>query len=207
MSYTLLHIDSSPLADRSISRKLTQKLVNELKEKHPDHRLITHDFGNTPLPHLSAEVVGAFFTPDSQRNPSQEEALKVSDQLVKEFLSADVIVIGAPMWNLGIPSSLKAWIDHLVRAGKTFQYTPTGVKGLVPEGKKIIIVSSRGGIYTQGPAMAMDHQETYLKTIFNFLGITDISFIRAEGVSMGEAAKEEALKTANSQLNEVLQTA
>lgn len=134
-----------------------------------------------------------------------EEAIKLSDQLTEELLEADIVVVGAPMCNLGIPSALKAWIDHVVRAGKTFRYTAEGPQGLVSSSKKVIIVSSRGGVYTQGPAQGYEFQETYLKTIFNFLGMTDVSFIRAEGVYMGESAVVAAMQNAEAQLKEVLE--
>lgn len=204
MPRTILHIDSSPLGDKSVTRKFTGKLLAELKAKHPGSVVVTRDFGNNPLPHLNSTVLGAFFTPPEQRNAELQDAIILSDKAVDELLAADVIVIGAPMWNFGIPSSLKAWIDHVVRAGRTFKYTATGAQGLVPAGKKAVIVSARGGVYSEGPAKAMDHQETYLKSILGFLGITDVSFIRAEGVSMGDAALHSAMQTAEAQLAEVV---
>jgi FMN-dependent NADH-azoreductase len=204
MSYTILHLDSSPMGDRSVSRKLTREVVSKLTAKYPDNRVIYHDLGTTPFPHLSASIVGGFFTPADQQSPEVANEVAVSDQLTEELLSADVIVVGAPMWNLSIPSSLKAWIDHVVRVGKTFQYTSSGAKGLISGNKKVIVVSSRGGVYTEGPAQAYDHQETYLRTIFGFLGISDVSFVRAEGVSMGPDALENALKTAAEHVSELI---
>jgi FMN-dependent NADH-azoreductase len=200
MSHTILHIDSSPLGDKSVSRKLTAKLLSELKAKHPDTKIISRDFGAHPLPHLNALTIGAFFTPPDQRNQALAEAVKLSDQAVDELIAADIIVIGAPMWNFGIPSSLKAWIDHVVRAGRTFTYGAAGVESLLPTGKKVIIASSRGGVYSEGPMRAMDHQETYLSAVLGFIGLKDISFIRAEGVAMGEEAVKGALQKADSQL-------
>jgi len=204
MPHTILHIDSSPLGDRSISRKLTAKLLTELKAKHPDSTVVTRDFGAHPLPHLSGTVLAAFFTPPEKRDAALAEAIKPSDQAVDEVLAADIIVIGAPMWNFGIPSALKAWIDHIVRIGRTFHYTATGPVGLIPAGKKVIVVSSRGGIYSAGPFKAMDHQETYLTAILGFLGITDVSFVRAEGVALGEDALKNALQTAETELAETI---
>lgn len=204
MTTNILYIDSSPMGERSVSKKLTKKLIGELKSKHPDHKVIYHDFGSDPLPHLSGQVLSAFFTPADQLTPELSEAKKKSDELTEELLNAHILVIGAPMWNLNIPSALKAWIDHIVRAGKTFHYTANGAQGLLKGDKKVIIVSSRGGVYTQGPAQAYDYQETYLKTIFGFLGLNDVSFIRAEGVSMGDESLAKALKTAEAHLVEVV---
>jgi len=204
MSHTILHIDSSPLGDRSISRKLTAKAVAELKVKHPHSKIITRDLGASPLPHLDGATLGAFFTPAPQRSVAQAAAAKLSDQAVDEVLAADVIVIGSPMWNFGIPSSLKAWIDHIVRAGRTFQYGANGVESLIPPGKRVIVASSRGGVYSDGPFKAMDYQETYLKAVLEFIGFKHISFIRAEGVSMGEDAVAKAVHAAEAQLAEVM---
>lgn len=204
MPKTILHIDSSPLGDKSFSRKFTAKIMAELKAKNPDAKIISRDFGTNPLPHLSAAVLGAFFAPPEKRDAAQAEAIKLSDQAVDEVLAADIIVIGAPMWNFGIPSALKAWIDHIVRAGRTFKYTPTGPVGLVPPGKKVVIVSSRGGVYSEGPYAAMDHQEAYLKAIFGFLGMADVEFVRTEGVAMGEDAVKKALVVAENHVAEVI---
>lgn len=207
MSYTILHLDSSPMGDRSVSRKLTSRLVFELTQKHLEHQVFYHDLGSNPVPHLSSTTVAAFFTPVDSQTPELSAAIALSDQLTGELLAADVIVIGAPMWNLGIPSSLKAWVDHVVRVGKTFKYTEAGAKGLLDPAKKVIIVSSRGGKYSEGPAQAYDHQETYLKTLFGFLGLSDISFVRAEGVAMGDEALSAALETADAQLQDVVRQA
>ncbi len=204
MSHTILHIDSSPLGERSVSRKLTAKVLADLKAKHPDSKVITRDFGATPLPHLDGITLGAFFTPPDQRTDALREAIKLSDQAIDELIAADVIVIGAPMWNFGIPSSLKAWIDHIIRAGRTFKYGATGPESLLPLGKKVIIVSSRGGVYSQGPMQAMDHQEAYLKAVLGFIGLTDVAIIRAEGMAMGEDAAKTALQAAETQLHETL---
>jgi FMN-dependent NADH-azoreductase len=204
MLHTILHIDSSPLGERSVSRKLTAKVLKDLKAKHPDSKIITRDFGANPLPHLSGMTIGAFFTPPDQHSEALTEAIKLSDQSVDELLASDVIVIGAPMWNFGIPSSLKAWIDHIVRAGRTFKYGSAGPEALLPPGKKVIIVSSRGGIYSEGPMKLMDFQETYLKAVLGFIGLHDVSFIRAEGVAMGDEAVRNALQSAEAQLFETV---
>lgn len=204
MKTHILHIDSSPMESRSVSKKLSHQIVTELKRKFSDHQVTYHDYGASPLPHLSPTVLSAFFTPAPDQSVLQKDAVALSDQLTDEFLSADIIVIGAPMWNLSIPSSLKAWIDHIVRAGKTFRYTESGAQGLVSGDKKVIIASSRGGIYTDGRAKEYDFQEPYLRAIFGFLGITNVSFVRAEGVSLGEASLAAALQTAEHDLHQVI---
>ena len=204
MSHTVLNVETSPLNDYSVSRKLTAKVITELKAKHADTQVVTRDLTTSPLPHLSGLTVGAFFTPPEQRNEVQVEALKLSDELVDELLAADVIVIGVPMWNFGIPSSLKAWIDHIVRAGRTFKYGASGPESLLPPGKKVFIASSRGGVYTSGPMEVMDHQESYLKTVLGFIGLHDVTFIRAEGVGKGEEAVKNAMETADGQLKEAI---
>ncbi|HSI38801.1 MAG TPA: FMN-dependent NADH-azoreductase [Methylotenera sp.] len=207
MSHSVLHIDSSPLGDHSVSRKLTAKVLAELKANHPDTKIVTRDLGTSPLPHLSGITVGAFFTPPDQRNEVLNEALKLSEEAIDELFAADVIVIGAPMWNFGIPSSLKAWIDHIARGGRTFKYGASGPESLLPSGKKVIIVSSRGGIYSSGPMQVMDHQETYLKAVLGFIGLHDVSIIRAEGVAMGEEAVKTAMHSADNQLVEAIKQA
>lgn len=200
MSLKILQIDSSPLGERSVSRKFTAAVVAGLTAKHPDATVVTHDYGTAPLPHLDGTTVAAFFTPPEQRDATLAEAVKRSDAAAAELLAADIIVVGAPMWNFGLPSGLKAWIDHVVRAGITFRYTATGPEGLVPAGKKVIIVSARGGIYSEGPFQPYDHQETYLQGIFGFLGLRDISIVRAEGLAYGEAAVAQATQTAEGQV-------
>ena len=204
MLHSVLNVETSPLGDYSVSRKLTAKVITELKAKHADTQVVTRDLTTSPLPHLSGLTVSAFFTPPEQRNEVQVEALKLSDELVDELLAADVIVIGVPMWNFGIPSSLKAWIDHVVRAGRTFKYGASGPESLLPLGKKVFITSSRGGVYSSGPMEVMDHQESYLKTVLGFIGLHDVTFIRAEGVGKGEEAVKNAMDTAESQLKDAM---
>ncbi len=204
MPLTILHIDSSPLGDRSVSRQLTARVWADLKKKHPDSKLIMRDLGASPLPHLDGATIGAFYTPVDQRNEASGKAIALSDQAVDEVIAADIIIIGAPMWNFGIPSVLKAWIDHIVRAGRTFKYGAAGVESLLPPGKKVIIVSSRGGVYSEGPMKLMDYQENYLKAVLGFIGLTDVSFIRAEGVAMGEDAVKRAMQSAEGQLSEAI---
>lgn len=200
MPHTILHIDSSPMGERSYSRKLGAKLLSELQSKYPDSTLKVRDLAANPLPHLSAQTVGAFFTPDEQRTSELNAAVADSDAAVAELKSANIVVIGAPMWNFGIPSSLKAWIDHVARAGLTFKFGANGPEGLLDPATKVIIVSSRGGVYSAGPMAALDFQEDYLRSVLGFLGLRDIAFVRTEGVNLGEEAVNSAVQAAESHL-------
>lgn len=194
---TLLHIDSSAQSAHSVSRNLSARVVEHWTSNNPLYRVTRRDLAREPLPHFDATMADAYFTPPDQRNAEQNDVIAESDQLIGELEAADVIVIGVPMYNFGIPSTLKAWIDHVARAGRTFQYTEQGPQGLL-RGKKAIVASARGGRYTGSP---LDHQEPYLKTVLNFLGIEDISFIRAEGLAMGdEDARADVLKNAQASI-------
>ncbi len=204
MPHTILHIDTSPMGERSFSRKLGAKVLSELQAKYPGSTLKTRDLAAKPLPHLSAQTLGAFFTPPEQRTPEQVAAAAESDAAIADLKAADVVVIGAPMWNFGIPSSLKAWIDHVARAGQTFKYGANGPEGMLDPAKKVIIVSSRGGVYSAGPMAAMDFQEDYLRSVLGFLGLRDISFVRTEGVAMGEEAAKSAMQAAENHVAEAL---
>jgi FMN-dependent NADH-azoreductase len=204
MPHTILHIDTSPMGERSYSRKLGAKVLSELQSKYPGSTLKVRDLAAQPLPHLSAQTVGAFFTPAEQRTPELNAAVADSDAAVAELKSANIIVIGAPMWNFGIPSSLKAWIDHVARSGQTFTFGPNGPEGLLDPATKVIIVSSRGGVYSAGPMAALDFQEDYLRSVLGFLGLRDIVFIRTEGVNMGEEAVKSAVLAAESHVVQAL---
>ena len=207
MPYTILHVESSPSGERSVSRKLAARVLAELKAKHPHSKIIERDLATNPFPHLDGLTVGAFFTPPEQRNEMLSEAIKLSDQAVDEILAADIIVVGAPMHNFSIPSALKAWIDHIVRTGRTVRYTEWGPEGLVPSGKKVIIASARGGFYSDGPMKALDYQETYLKSVLEFVGLTDITFVRAEGVGRSPEAANAAMELAEAQVASAVQAA
>ena len=158
---TLLHIDSSARREASVSRRLTQRFADEWRSRHPDGRVIVRDLAQAAPPHVSESLIGAYFTPEEQRDAAQRATLAESDALVDELLAADTIVIGAPMYNFALPSSLKAWIDHVVRVGRTFAYGANGPSGLV-HGKRVVVILSRGGVYSDGPAQAMDFQTGYL---------------------------------------------
>ncbi|MEZ0225769.1 MAG: FMN-dependent NADH-azoreductase [Alphaproteobacteria bacterium] len=202
MTKQILVVDSSPRAG-SVSRKLTRQIADRLLGQHPDTRHVHRDLAAAPLPHLTEDVITSFYTRPDQRDARLTEAVALSDAAVDELLASDIIVIGAPMWNFNVPSVLKAWIDHVVRSGRTFAYGPNGPVGLA-SGRKAIVVLSSGGIYSEGPAQAMDFQTTYLRSLLGFIGITDVSFVRAEGVSVGRDGHEKALTAAEAQMSQIL---
>ena len=193
----LLHVDSSVLGANSASRQLTERVVAQWRATHPGTAVEYLDLAQAAPGHLSVDALGFAAGPDAAGlTDAQRSENQLSERLISQFLAADVVVVGAPMYNFSIPSQLKAWIDRLAQAGRTFRYTEAGPQGLAG-GKTVIVASSRGGVYSSNPALAgLDHQESYLRTIFGFFGITDIRFVRAEGIAMGEAAKKEALDAA-----------
>ena len=193
----LLHIDSSALGQNSVSRQLTAQIVAKWKTSHPGTEVDYLDLAANPPSHLSADSLGFRMPPGAQEpNETQRRENAVSEALVSQFLAADVIVVGAPLYNFAIPSQLKAWIDRVAQVGRTFKYTEKGPQGLAG-GKTVIVASARGGIYstTEG-GRALEHQESYLQAIFGFFGVTDIRFVRAEGLAMGEAVKAKAIAAA-----------
>ncbi|MDD5323965.1 MAG: NAD(P)H-dependent oxidoreductase [Polaromonas sp.] len=193
----LLHVDSSILGGNSVSRQLTAQIVTSWRASHPATEVSYLDLAVDGPSHLSAESLG-FRLPAgaAELNAAQKRENAISETLVAQFLAADVLVIGAPLYNFAIPTQLKAWIDRLAQVARTFAYTDKGPVGLAG-GKTVIMASARGGVYSTSDAgNAMEHQESYLKTIFGFFGVTDVRFVRAEGLAMGEAAKATALAAA-----------
>ena len=200
----ILQIDSSSLGAASASRQLTASIVASLVQANPTASVTTRDVGSAPLAHLSGDVLQAMRSaePDALSAVQRQERV-LTDAVLGEFLQADVIVIGAPMYNFSIPTQLKSWIDRIAQAGKTFKYTENGPVGLAG-GKRVLIASSRGGAYSTTAALqALDHQEAYLRTVFGFLGITDVTVIRAEGLAMGDAARTAAFAQAQTQIDEL----
>jgi len=193
----LLHIDSSALGSSSVSRQLTEQVVAQWRATHPGTVVDYLDLAKEAPTHLSSDSLGFRLGPDAAGlTDVQRRENAISEQLVSQFLAADVVVIGAPMYNFSIPSQLKAWIDRIAQVGRTFKYSETGPVGLAG-GKTVIVASSRGGVYAGNPALAgLDHQESYLRTVFGFFGVTDVRVVRAEGVAMGDAARAEALDAA-----------
>jgi FMN-dependent NADH-azoreductase len=191
----LLHLDSSILGQNSVSRQLTAAVVEAVRAKHADVQTSYRDLAAQPIAHLSGEIIGANFTAEADWTETQRSESALSNALIEEFLATDVLVIGAPMYNFSIPSQLKSWIDRVAAAGRTFKYGANGPEGLAG-GKKVVIVSSRGGVYSTEQGQLMDFQEDYLRTVLGFLGITDIAFIRAEAVNMGEDKRATAIHAA-----------
>ena len=193
----LLHIDSSILGGNSVSRQLTAQIVASWRAAHPATEVSYLDLAVETPSHFSADAMGFRLPPSSEQlSEVQKRENAISEALVSQFLAADVLVIGAPLYNFTIPTQLKAWIDRIAQVGRTFKYTDKGAVGLAG-GKTVIVASTRGGMYSTSDAgNAMEHQESYLKTIFGFFGVTDVRFVRAEGLAMGEAAKAAALALA-----------
>lgn len=196
----ILRIDASARNAGSTTRQLTDQLVARLVEQGYGAAVTRRDLALTPPALLTEAWVGANFTDETERSDDQRAALAASDELIAELEAADTIVIGVPMYNFAPPSTLKAWIDHVFRAGRTFKYTETGPVGLVT-GKKAIIILSRGGKYSEGPMEALDFQGKYLKSALGFIGITDVELVVAEGVSMGEEAAKAAVADAQAKIN------
>jgi len=195
----VLHVDSSALGDHSVSRRLSAALVEQWRRVDPGISVQYRDLAADPLAHLTGEILEAQRVDAALLTDWQRRERAISEELIDEFLAADAIVVGAPMYNFAISSQLKAWIDRIVRAGRTFHYTDTGPVGLAG-GKRVVIVSSRGGIYATPEKSAFDFQEAYLRLIFGFVGITDISIIRAEGLAMGVERRAHALDAAQTQV-------
>jgi FMN-dependent NADH-azoreductase len=195
---TVLVINSSASGAASVSRLLVARAVERLRAQDPGLRVVARDLGESPIPHLNTDAATAI-RGGEPANAAQAAARALSDALIAEVRAADIIVIGAPMYNFGIPSTLKAWFDHLLRAGETFRYTESGFEGLVG-GKRAIVVIARGGAYGDGPARAMDFQEPYLRTLLAFVGITDVTFVRAERLALGPDAREQAIDRAQAEL-------
>ena len=204
MPAVILHLDSSARHEGSATRALSAQAVAELKAKNPGAIVMYHDLTAAPLPHITPEYLGGVFG-----NPlhADHATVKLSDQLVEQLLAATHVVIGAPMYNFGVPSQLKAWIDYICRAGKTFNYTPTGAEGLVKGDKKVIVATATGGMYSQGPMAAFDHVTPYLKQVFGFLGVTDFTEVRAEKQGFGPEAAAAELAKAKGDLTDRLKAA
>lgn len=199
----LLHIDSSVLAGNSVSRQLTAQIVAEWTAQNADTTVSYLDLAQQAPSHLSADSLGFRMPAGSEQSDVQKAENAISEALVQQFLDADVIVVGAPLYNFSIPSQLKAWIDRICQVGRTFKYTEKGPQGLA-DGKTVIVASTRGGMYsTSEGGRAMEHQESYLQAVFGFLGITDVRIVRAEGLAMGEAGRAQALASANTDIKTV----
>ena len=193
----ILQINSSLFGTDAHSSRLASRFVDRLIEGAPGSSLTLRDLGSNPVPHLTRERFGAFSTLDEQRSEAQAMVIEESDQLIAELKQADVIVLAVPMYNFGIPSTLKAYIDHVARAGETFRYTADGPVGLL-NGKKAYVFSTRGGVHVGTPR---DLQTDYLRLILGFMGITDVEFVYAEGIAMGDEQRASALAKAETRIN------
>lgn len=193
---TILHIDSSILGGYSVSRALSAEIVARQLELNPGSDVVTRDLVVDAALHLSPDHL-AVFQGGAPATPALGEDVARGGGYIDDLFAADVIVIGAPMYNFAIPSQLKAWVDRILVAGRTFRYGAHGPEGLLPAGKRVFIASARGGVYTgDSPIAGLDHQERYLIAVLGFIGLTDVTVIRAEGLAMGEEAKAAALADA-----------
>lgn len=190
----ILHLISSPKQEGSFSVQLGNDIVEKLQFKYPGSTVVTRNLGATPFPHLEEVHFTSFFTPAEARTDAQLKAITHSDAAVEELMEADIVVIGVPVYNFSIHSSLKTWIDHVVRAGLTFKYGEGGPEGLV-KGKKVYLAISSGGVFSDGSRKGLDFSEPYLKAILGFIGITDITTYRVEGLAI-PGIRENALERA-----------
>jgi FMN-dependent NADH-azoreductase len=198
----LLYVTSSLFGSNSQSGRIAGEFLEAWRCAHPGVRVIERNLDATSTPHLSLESLVAASTPAEQRSPAQREAAAYADALIEEAEAADVIVIAAPMYNFTIPSTLKAWIDHIARAGRTFRYGEAGPEGML-KGKKVLVVTARGGIYSEGPGKAMDFQEPYLRGMLGFIGLDDVTFIHVEGLKVGPQEAEKGIARARTAIREI----
>lgn len=196
---TLLQLNTSLFSTQGQSSQLADRFVAAWQAKHIDGRVVSRDLAGQPIPHLDAERFLSFLAKPEERSPAQQAVADFSDTLIAELKNADVLVIGLPMYNFGIPSTLKAYFDHIARAGVTFRYTEKGPVGLL-EGKKAYIFATRGGLYA---GTAKDSQTVYVRDFLNFIGISDVEFVYAEGLNLGEASKAAALAGAQERLAQI----
>ncbi|MBF0313791.1 MAG: NAD(P)H-dependent oxidoreductase [Oligoflexia bacterium] len=200
----ILVVHSSANTATSTTREYTEKVVQKLKSKYQHSEVVVRDLIKNPIPHFDPLTLKAFFTKAEERSSELKEAIKFSEQVTDEFLAADVVVIGAPMYNFSIPAVFKGWIDYIVRVGRTFHYTATGPKGLVDAQKELLIVTASGSVYHNSAAKDFDHQELYLRHIFGFLGISKIDFIRVEGTAVGGDIVKKSREVAEEKLSTII---
>jgi FMN-dependent NADH-azoreductase len=196
---TLLQLHSSLFTGNGQSTRLSNEFVAAWREANPDGQVITRDLAANPVPHLDGQRFGAFLAKPEERNAQQQAVVDFSDALIDELRNADVIALGLPMYNFGIPSTLKAYFDHIARAGVTFRYTDKGAVGLLT-GKKVYVFAARGGLYQGTPA---DTQTAYVRDFLAFIGLSEIEFVYAEGLAMGEESKQAGLAKAENVIREL----
>lgn len=196
----ILQVNSSARREASQSTRLANRIVERLLDATPDARVTVRDLATQPHPVLDEATLGALFTPEAQRTLEQAGRVALDDALIAQVQAADVLVLGVPMYNFGVPSQLKNWIDAISRAGVTFRYNANGPEGLL-KGKKVYVALARGGLYRNTPA---DTQVPYLKTVLTFLGMTDVHFVYAEGLNMGDEAQQQGIASALEQIDEAV---
>lgn len=200
----ILHIDSSPRGVRSLSRTLTSEFTHNWKQTYPEDKVIYRDLGHHPVPFVDESWIAAAFSSPEQLTPELKTAIEISNELIDELLAAQVCVFGIPMYNYTIPANFKAYIDQIVRVGRTFAVRSNGYEGLlVKDQKKILVITTRGGSYANS---SLDFQQPYLQTIFEFIGITDVTFIHAENLAMGDKARQQSLAEARRAIQQFIAT-
>lgn len=198
----ILHIDSSSRGERSLSRGLTNEFNRTWQQIYPEDKIIYRDLGHNPVPFVDESWIAAAFSQAGQLTPELKSAIEISDELIDEFLAAKVCLFGIPMYNYGVPANFKAYIDQIVRVGRTFAVTANGYEGLVTDNKKILVITTRGGSYKDSP---LDFQEPYLKAVFELIGVTDVSFIHAENLAMGDEARQQSLAEARTAIQQFIE--
>jgi FMN-dependent NADH-azoreductase len=196
----LLQINASLFSGNGQSSTMSNQFVTAWREAHPGGEVTLRDLGADPVPHLTAQRFGALIAKPEERNAEQQVVVDFSDALIDELRNADVIALGLPMYNFGIPSALKAYFDHIARAGVTFRYTEKGPVGLLT-GKKVYVFAARGGLYAGSP---LDTQSGYVRDFLRFIGIDDVEFVYAEGLNMGDASKQAALTNAKAAIQQLV---
>ena len=200
MSKNLLHIDSSILGGNSVSRALSASVVARLRNDHPALRVTYRDLAAVPIPHLSGLYLAAGRASESPHDPALQADLALGSEVLEEFLAADIVVLGLGFYNFGIPSQLKAWVDRLAIAGKTFRYTDKGAVGLAG-GKRVVLAIARGGFYGPGsPTASFEHAESYLRNVFAFFGIANVEVVVAEGLAVGAESRQAGIDQAEGQI-------
>jgi FMN-dependent NADH-azoreductase len=203
----LLLIASSAFGGDSKTTQIANEFISAWRKRNPHAHVVMRDLGAQPVPHLTGEYFGALAAPVAERSQHQRKMVQASDALIEEVEAADIIVIAAPMYNFTIASTLKAWLDHVTRAGRTFRYSSEGPEGLL-RNKKVVVVTARGGIYSgNSPTKGMDFQEPYLRAMLSFIGLEDISFIHVEGLRISPEAAAEGIARARKAINEIVPAA
>ena len=200
---SILLVTSSPRGSASHSTRIATDLAHKLQDADPSASLVVRDLAANPLPHIDSDYAAGIYTPAEKRNARQAELVSASDTAVDELFAAETIILATGFINFSISSTLKSWIDHVARAGRTFSYDKDGPKGHLV-GKKVYIVLASGGVYSDGPAAGMDHAIPYLRTALAFIGLTDVEIIRVEGVGMGPEATDTALKKATARVTSLV---